>query len=338
MNRLLKIIFALVAVISAMALLVSCDNIPIPGQDGTSSTQNFNDRVVVNIDATPSSNTPISPAPAIPILLIPEASGVLVEENERALLDFSNKENGYIMVRWLTDTDMQLRVRVTGPTGVFYTYRLWPNDQYEVFPLSDGSGQYSVMVLEQVEGTSFSLALEVTFDVQLADEFGPFLRPNQYVNFNEDSTVVAIAAQLVAGQDALLDKIAAVYNFVVTHITYDTAFAQKVVDGYITGYIPDLDDVIARGYGICFDYAAVMTAMLRSQGIPTKMIFGYVGDVYHAWINVHSDETGWINGVILFDGQEWTLMDPTFESTAGNAAALQEFIGDGSNYIVKFLF
>ncbi|MCL2248959.1 MAG: transglutaminase domain-containing protein [Oscillospiraceae bacterium] len=338
MSRLLKIIFVLVSVVSAMVLLASCDSIPIPGREDIGSNQRPSDPVVVNIDATSSSNTPISPAPAIPILLIPEASGTLVEQNERALLDFSNKEDGYIMVRWLTETDMQLRVRVTGPTGVFYTYRLWADDQYEVFPLSDGSGQYSVMVLEQVEGTNFALALEVTFDVQLADEFGPFLRPNQYVNFNENSNVVAVAAQLVAGQETLLDKIASVYNFVATHITYDAEFAQKVVDGYVTGYIPDLDDVIARGYGICFDYAAVMTAMLRSQGIPTKMIFGYVGDVYHAWINVHSEETGWINGVILFDGHEWTLMDPTFESTAGNAAALQEFIGDGSNYIVKFLF
>ncbi len=34
-----------------------------------------------------------------------------------------------------------------------------------------------------------------------------------------------------------------------------------------------------------------MTAMLRSQGIPTKLEIGYSGEAYHAWIST------WIDGV-----------------------------------------
>lgn len=37
--------------------------------------------------------------------------------------------------------------------------------------------------------------------------------------------------------------------------------------------------------------------------------------VYHAWINVYSEEEGWIDAAIYFDGQEWKLMDPTFASS-----------------------
>ena len=47
--------------------------------------------------------------------------------------------------------------------------------------------------------------------------------------------------------------------------------------------------------GICFDYAALMTAMLRSQGIPTKLEIGYSGEVYHAWISTYIDEIGWVD-------------------------------------------
>ena len=340
MSRRVKIIFVIFITVWSVGLLASCDNPPALGiSDGSpNAVQSTPETGVVNIDDTPTPGIPISPAPAIPIVLTPVASGILSTSNDFALIDYSNKEDGYIMVKWLTDTDMQLRVQVAGPTGVVYNYRLRADGEFEVFPLSDGNGEYTIMVLEQVVGAEFAIALTLSFDVSLVDEFAPFLRPNQYVNFTEDCNVVALAAQLVAGQPTFLDKITEIYNFVVTHITYDRDFAQGVADGYIVGYIPVLDDVLERGYGICFDYAAVMTAMLRSQGIPTKLIFGFVGEVYHAWINVFSEETGWINGVILFDGEEWTLMDPTFEATAGNSDALQEFIGDGSSYIVKHLF
>ena len=78
--------------------------------------------------------------------------------------------------------------------------------------------------------------------------------------------------------------------------------------------------------------------MLRSQGIPTKLVVGYAGKAYHAWISVYSEETGWINNVIYFDGKDWKLMDPTFASTANQSAAVMKYIGDGTNYTTKFLY
>jgi transglutaminase-like putative cysteine protease len=99
-----------------------------------------------------------------------------------------------------------------------------------------------------------------------------------------------------------------------------------------------LDDVLTRGKGICFDYAALMTGMLRSQGIPTKLVLGYAGEVYHAWITVYSEETGWIANIITFDGHTWNLMDPTFTATGGQGSNVLQFIGDGSNYSALFLF
>lgn len=59
-------------------------------------------------------------------------------------------------------------------------------------------------------------------------------------------------------------------------LTYDKKKAQTVQ----SGYLPNVDQVLASKTGICFDYAALMTAMLRSQGIPTKLVVGYTGNVY----------------------------------------------------------
>jgi transglutaminase-like putative cysteine protease len=69
-----------------------------------------------------------------------------------------------------------------------------------------------------------------------------------------------------------------------------------------------------------------MTAMLRSRVIPCKLVMGKAGNQQHAWIDVWTDETGWVSGIIRFDGKKWVLMDPTF------ASGKNDYTGDGTNY------
>ena len=277
---------------------------------------------------------PLAQSPAVPVVLTPVASGAQVKRNAKSVIDYSNTADGYVMVKWTAETKKQLRVLITGSGGATYTYTILPDNTFEVFPLSDGNGSYTVNVYEQTDGSKYALANTLNVKVTLKDEFAPFLRPNQYVNFSGDSRVAEKAAELVTGKDSLTDKIAAVYNFVVSNFSYD----KELADSVQSGYLPDVDAVLSRRKGICFDYAAVMAAMLRSQGIPVKLVVGFAGDAYHAWISVYSEQTGWINKAIFFDGKSWKLMDPTFESSMKNAAALQNFIGDGSNYLEKYLY
>ena len=45
-----------------------------------------------------------------------------------------------------------------------------------------------------------------------------------------------------------------------------------------------------------------------------------------------SEEYGWIEAAIYFDGETWQRMDPTFASAGKNSASIREYIGDSSNY------
>ena len=83
-----------------------------------------------------------------------------------------------------------------------------------------------------------------------------------------------------------------------------------------------------------------MASMLRTQGIPTRMEIGYAGTAYHAWISCYLKEVGWVNGIIQFDGKNWSMMDPTFTSTSNEKRdkKLKEFIGDGSNYKTIYMY
>ena len=112
---------------------------------------------------------------------------------------------------------------------------------------------------------------------------------------------------------------------------YDEEKAETVK----SGYLPSVDETLKTKKGICFDYAALMTAMLRSSGIPTRLDIGYATNIYHAWISTYLEEQGWVDNVIQFDGKSWTMMDPTFAADGGDG--IKDFITDSSNYNVQYI-
>ncbi|NCC67514.1 MAG: transglutaminase domain-containing protein [Clostridia bacterium] len=262
-----------------------------------------------------------------------QATGELVEQNAKVVLDWSNTADGYIMIRYLGD-NLKVKVKIYGPTGSDYTYNLSLDGEFDVFPLSDGSGIYNVGVYENVSGNSYSTAFYYCMEAALKDEFAPFLRPNKYVDFTPDSLAATTAAQITANSESALEEINTIYEYTISNISYDYELAENVQ----SGYVPDVDAVLEGGKGICFDYAALMTAMLRSVGIPTKLVVGYTGDLYHAWINTYTEESGWVEASIYFDGSQWKLMDPTFAANAGSNQEILEYIGNDANYTSKYLY
>lgn len=261
-----------------------------------------------------------------------EASGELVKENTRAVIDYSNTEDGYVMVKYLKETDKKLKAQVKGPSTT-YTYNL-DATEWEVFPLSDENGKYQITVLENVSGNKYAVVLSQSVNVKLTDEFAPFLRPNQYVDYSDAPKTVARAAKLTKDVTDPIKKVEKVYNYVIKNFTYDKEKARTVK----SGYLPDLDKVYKEKKGICFDYASLMTAMLRSQGVPCKLVVGYAGETYHAWINVYVEGEGWVDGVIFFNGSSWERMDPTFASSAKQSKEIMKYIGDGENYTAKYFY
>ncbi len=278
----------------------------------------------------------LAAAPALPEGTAPVASGTAVKMNSKAEVDYSNSRDGYVMVRFTAQSDKVLRVQVAGPTSK-YTYYI-SQGEWVTFPLPDGSGDYTVKVYEKKladpKDTKYLVSLSVTFTAELKDEFAPFLRPNQFVDYAEAEDTLAKAEELLKGETDTLKKVEKVYDFVVENLTYDKNKAATVP----SGYVPVLDEVLEAKTGICFDYAALMTGMLRSQEVPCKLVVGYAGKAYHAWISVWTEESGWVDGAIFFDGAAWQRMDPTFASSGKGSETIMKYIGDGKNYTAQNFF
>lgn len=267
------------------------------------------------------------------VCLVPTAPGDKVYENDFAHVDVSNSSEGYITVKY-TGSSKKVKLQITPPNGITYTYNLSTAAQLdEVFPLQSGNGQYMVNVFENIEGTQYSMVFTQPVDVTLSNEFGPFLYPNQYVDFHADDKTVSKGEELAYPCNSDLDVVSEVYNYIINNISYDYGEAETVQ----SGYIPAVDEVLETKTGICLDYAALMTTMLRTQRIPTRMEIGYAGTAYHAWLSTYIKDVGWVNGMIEFDGKDWSLMDPTFASNT-KEETLKDFIGDGKNYSVKYIY
>lgn len=274
---------------------------------------------------------PLYQKPAGSDVRTPVASGSVTYGNGRATIDASNTSNGYVMIKY---TGGQSRIKIQIAKSTTYTYDLNARNTYEVFPFTEGNGTYSIKIFENVSGNQYAQVMSQNISVSLADEFAPFLTPNQYVNFSNGSAAVNKGAELAASAADEIGVVTNVYNYVINNITYDTAKAASVQ----SGYLPNVDQVLAQKTGICFDYAALMTAMLRSQDIPTKLFIGYSGGLYHAWVNVYIDNIGWVDNFIYFDGHNWSLMDPTFASSGGQSESIKQYIGNGSNYQAKYTY
>lgn len=256
----------------------------------------------------------VSPSPTIEQLHLPESPGeqVVQDASGYVQIDYSNTSQGYIQAKLLREPEKRMRLSISKDGVGNIAYDFTKVGEYETFPFDQGSGTYLIKVLENKSGKTYAITLSMNVEVQLENEQIAFLYPNQIIDYTADSKAIQKAFELTKKDDTVLKRIATLYNYVVDNITYDSDKAEEVQDIYV---LPIIDETLESGTGICFDYAALLTAMLRSQNIPTRLITGNTTIEYHAWIEVYIEGKGWINPEILLNSKEWSRMDPTFDSS-----------------------
>ena len=244
-------------------------------------------------------------------------------------IDTSHVSEGYVAASATNSARLKFQV-VRGDAS--YNYDLPGDGTPIVCPLNMGSGTYTFRIMQNTSGNNYVEIASAQANVQMADEFEPYLRPNQFCSFTDSSQCVQQARQLAADAVNEGDVVRAVYQWVVGNITYDYDKAAELANA--TGYIPDPDATLAARSGICFDYASLSAAMLRSLGIPCQVITGYVApdQLYHAWNMVYINGT-WVSVEFSINPDEWTRMDLTF-AAAGSGSNT----GDGTGYTDRYVY
>ena len=232
------------------------------------------------------------------------SSGTTALKNNGCEIDTSKASSGTIRVRQNgSTTKVKVLVYFNG-SSKYYQYTIPTNNTWTSIPLQSGSGTYKVRFMKQVSGTSYTQMYSVTFQVGMQNANSAYLNPSQYVVYNSGSACVTKAKSLVAGAGSDAQKVSRIYSYIVNNISYD----YNKMNNLPSGYLPNPDSTLSSRKGICFDYAALMAAMLRSQGIPCKLVIGNADGAYHAWNMVY------VNG-------SWQLYDATYGAAGQRASS-----------------
>lgn len=224
------------------------------------------------------------------------ANGVSITDNKDGTIDvsYNNTESKMIAIQ----------VRKSG-SNVDYNY-FCPQKAIDVsIPMTLGNGTYSVKVLKNTSGNSYSNLDSTSITLKLSDEKAAFLTSSYEINWNSKNQAIKKANSLTKSKKKDMDKIKVIYKYIVENYSYDTAKAKKLA-GANVNYVPDIDEVYSSKKGICYDISSLNASMLRSVGIETKMIKGYPKNpslprgIYHAWNKVYDTSS-----------KKWIIIDAT---------------------------
>ena len=194
----------------------------------------------------------------------------------KLMLDTSGASDGYFFAAVSRNTTHRLKLRVI-KDGTTLTYDLKADTSYELFPFQLGAGYYEIYLYENVSGKKYSQEGVIGINVKMDNPDAAFLVPSQYINYTKASEAIAMADSLCEGKGEK-EAFEAVCKFMSTSFAYDFIKAVTIKPGML----PDIDGSYKKRMGVCQDLSAIMACMLRTQGIPCKLVIGYADKQYHA--------------------------------------------------------
>lgn len=220
--------------------------------------------------------------------------------------DLSTADEGYIVIKPLKDN---IACVITADNAS-YSYLKLPKKKI-VIPLAINSNNYKISLAKPYKNNYYLIYTNL-IDNKYTEDI--FLMPNYVVNFSLNSSYRNKAISLKGSSDD--QTILNIYDWVRKNINYDYEKKAKIQenDTGFCDYIPNLDKIYNEKKGICLDKAALATAFLRIDGIPAKLVFGNLGEEYHAWVEV------------TYEGNT-VIVDPTVN-----------FMGASKKYETKLIF
>lgn len=313
--------------------IISCDTTDMPTETTTftaitepekSSVESNTTTISTTIPITTSESFTSNYTPSSHINENTSPENIIYSENGFTI-DVSNSNQGYVGVKQSYENNNS-KVKIMKDDEIYY-YDLLSQNNYEFLPLQMGSGNYEISFLKNISGNRYMTAFSEDLNINLSSEFMPFLYPNQYVNYNSDSYCALKSIEICRESKSELESLQLVYNYILNNLSFDYSRLNNSDENYI----PDIDYILETGRATCFDYATSLTAMLRVQGIPSKLIIGTTEPkgLNHAWVKVYMNNEGYL-AENLYMSQGWNIVDPTFASSG--EYNIEEYISNSSNY------
>ncbi len=134
-----------------------------------------------------------------------------------------------------------------------------------------------------------------------------------------DPRIAELARQMTVGAETPAQKARAIESHLRRDYGYTLELLSKPVDDPLAYFL------FERKKGHCEYFASSMAVMLRTLGIPSRVVTGFQSGVYNpmtGWQVIRaSDAHSWVEAWI--EGRGWTTFDPTpFDTSGGDAGVL----------------
>lgn len=125
-----------------------------------------------------------------------------------------------------------------------------------------------------------------------------YLAPEKYIQ-SDNENIIKLSDKINKDSTTDMEKAKGIYSWVTQNIKYDYDKYKKQTNQTTQmnyGALEDLKD----DKGICFDYAALTTALGRAAGLKVKLVSGYIivdsHKMLHNWNEIYISELGrWIS-------------------------------------------
>jgi transglutaminase-like putative cysteine protease len=138
-------------------------------------------------------------------------------------------------------------------------------------------------------------------------DYPPEIRLNYLQLPLVDGRVVSLAKQITASADNNYDKAAAVEQYLRTNFGYTLQLPRTVPRDPVANFL------FERKQGHCEYFASAMAIMLRTLGIPSRVVNGFrtgeFNDLTSQYLVRASNAHSWVEA--YFPGYGWTSFDPT---------------------------
>ena len=187
----------------------------------------------------------------------------------------------YVPVVEYTDTYGNLCQRLVAPVGVFSIHT-----------------SAEVMTADEVDIDRNAYFVEIQ---NLPEAVLVYLLPSRYC---ESDNLAYLALDIVSPAQSAYDQVVCIDRWVNSSIKYTPGSSNYPISA---------EGVKMRGEGVCRDLAHLSIALCRSISIPSRLVVGYLYDLYpmdlHAWFEVYV-------------GGRWYTFDPTQNEIHGRRVAI----------------
>ena len=278
------------------------------------------------------------------IKLVQVSSGVW--QNKYLTINTNTQSSGYIEVMYTDPNAFDIRVKLKstkkGQTNesCFWLQTHFENSPITIkAPLVYGNGQYTLTVnsyMKGITGAFYTEKASLDINATNVNEQKAFTLSAGEVIFNSNMQFIKKANEIAATCSNDFEKVSKIYDWLTNYLNYGSKEYTA-----LGSYKCDIEKIYNNGSGVCYDFAVVLAAMLRSQGIPCKTVFGYyshINDTGHVWNEVYVPSSGSITSdKMSITGNKWCRLDPTYSWNHTGKEAIS-FINDSSNYIWRYYY